>query len=59
MTDARSKISGEVSFLSGRDPALGPVTIAVRGDRLAGARAASLNEYQRQLLLQLLEVPPL
>jgi hypothetical protein len=58
MTDTRSETSGSTRFLSGRDPALGPVTIAVRGDRLAGARAAPLEEDQRQLLLQLLEASP-
>jgi hypothetical protein len=56
MTDTRSETSGPTRFLWGRDPALGPVIIAVKGDRLAGVRAASLDEDQRQLLLQLLEV---
>jgi hypothetical protein len=59
MTDTESQTGGGIRFLWGRDPSLGPVTIAVQGDRLAGARAAPLEEDQRRLILQLLEISPL
>lgn len=49
---------GDATLLSGTDPLLGPVTIAVQGERLAGARALPGGERLPEILLELLRTGP-
>lgn len=57
LSHVRSEEDGGIRYLSGTDPDLGPVTVAVTGEHLAGARLDRPDEGQRELLRQLLGVP--
>jgi len=50
--------SGKITFLAGDDPALGAVTIAVQGDRLAGMKARGETDGERDTLRRLLRITP-
>ena len=47
-----------ITLLSGTDPLLGPVTIAIRGEHLAGARALPGGEGLPEVLRKLLRADP-
>ena len=49
---------GDITLLSGVDPLLGPVTVAARGGRLAGARALPDEEGLLDVLRRLLRPSP-
>lgn len=53
----QTKKWGGAFVLSGRDPVLGPVSIGIKGDRLAGARAEADHPRVQEIVLRLLDLP--